>query len=150
MTTPFELLYGVKARFPSFPNPNPDIQKLHYGESFASERLQILQHAWQLANSHAAQNSENYKDQFDKNAVPHSYKVGDLVLYSEYNFLGKNKKLAPKFLGPATIIDINDTNAKIKCSNNKIKSLNVSHLKHFVLESAKQKLHHRPDDDLFP
>ena len=86
MTTPFELLHGVKARFPSF--PNPDIQNLHYGESFASERLQILKHARQLANEHAARNSENYRDQFDKIAVLHNYKVGDLVLFSEYNFLG--------------------------------------------------------------
>ena len=44
MTAPFQLLYGVKARFPSF--PNPDIQNLHYGE-----RLQILKHARQLANA---------------------------------------------------------------------------------------------------
>ena len=80
MTTPFELLYRVKARFPSF--PNSDIQNLHYGESFASERLDILKHARQLATEHAARNSENYKDQFDKSAVPHSYKVGDLVLFS--------------------------------------------------------------------
>ena len=81
MTTPFELSYRVKARFPSI--PNPDIQNLHYGKSFASERLQILKHARQLANAHSAQNSKNYKDQFDKSAAPHSYNVGDLMLFSE-------------------------------------------------------------------
>ena len=60
MTTPFELLYRVKARFPSI--PNPDIQNLHYGESFASERLQMFKHARQLANEHSAQNTKIYKD----------------------------------------------------------------------------------------
>ena len=80
MTTPFELLYRVKARFPSF--PNLDIQNLHYGESFASERLLILKHACQLAKEHAARNSENYKDQFNKTTVPYDYTIGDLVLYS--------------------------------------------------------------------
>ncbi len=40
-TTPFELLFGEKPRLPSF--PNPDIQRLHYGESTAAERYQLLQ-----------------------------------------------------------------------------------------------------------
>ena len=69
MTTLFELLYGIKAQTPSL--PNPDNQHLYYGESFAYERLQMLQHARQLANEHAAKNSQNYKDQFDKSAKPH-------------------------------------------------------------------------------
>jgi len=30
-TTPFELLFGEKARLPSF--PNEDIQQIHYGET---------------------------------------------------------------------------------------------------------------------
>jgi transposase InsO family protein len=34
-TTPFELLFGEKARLPSF--PNEDIQQLHYGETSAAE-----------------------------------------------------------------------------------------------------------------
>ncbi len=32
-TTPFKLLFGEKARLPSF--PNEDIQKVHYGETSA-------------------------------------------------------------------------------------------------------------------
>ncbi len=39
--TPFELLFGTKPRLPSF--PNPDIQRLHYGESSSAERYQLLQ-----------------------------------------------------------------------------------------------------------
>ncbi len=39
-TTPFELLYGMKPRTPSI--PGQDVQRKFYGESFASERLQIL------------------------------------------------------------------------------------------------------------
>ncbi len=33
-TTPFELLFGEKARLPSF--PNEDIQQIHYGETSAA------------------------------------------------------------------------------------------------------------------
>ena len=47
--------------------------------------------------------------------------------------MGKNPKLAPTYTGPAEIIDINDTNAKVKI-NNKIKILNVNKLKLFLQE----------------
>jgi hypothetical protein len=40
-TTPFELLFGEKARLPSF--PNEDIQKIHYGETYAAECFNLLQ-----------------------------------------------------------------------------------------------------------
>jgi hypothetical protein len=42
----------------------------------------------------------------------------------------KNLKLVLKWKGPAEIIDINDTNPKVKLKN-KIKVLNVAKLKHF-------------------
>jgi hypothetical protein len=44
--------------------------------------------------------------------------------------VGKNPKLAQNYTGPGEIIDINDTNAKMKI-NNKIKVLNVNKLKLF-------------------
>jgi hypothetical protein len=40
-TTAFELLFGEKARLPSF--PNEDIQQIHYGETSATERFNLLQ-----------------------------------------------------------------------------------------------------------
>ncbi len=46
-------------------------------------------------------------------------------------YVGKNPKLAPTFTGPGEIIDINDTNAKVKI-NNKIKVLNMNKLKLFL------------------
>ncbi len=41
--------------------------------------------------------------------------------------------MAPTYTGPGEIIDINDTNAKVKI-NNKIKILNVNKLKLFLQE----------------
>jgi hypothetical protein len=40
-TTPFELLFGEKPQLQSF--PNLEIQRLHYCESTAAERYQLLQ-----------------------------------------------------------------------------------------------------------
>jgi len=59
--------------------------------------------------------------------MPHSFKIGDNVLISNDFNVSKNPKLAPTYTGPGKIIDINDTNAKVKL-NNKIKILNVNKL----------------------
>ena len=50
---------------------------------------------------------------------------------SPMNFQGKNAKLAPKWIGPAKIIDVNDTNARIKTAKGKEKVINVEGLKLF-------------------
>jgi hypothetical protein len=71
------------------------------------------------------------KATFDNNRVPHKFKIGDKVLISNDFYIGQNPKLAPTFTGPGEIIDINDTDAKVKI-NNKIKILNVNKLKLFL------------------
>ncbi len=65
--------------------------------------------------------------------MPHKFKIGDKVLISNDFYVGKNPKLAPTYTGPGEIIDINDTNAKVKL-NNKIKILKVNKLKLFLQE----------------
>jgi len=79
-TTPFELLFSIRPRLPSL--PAPEIQSQHYGESFPAERLQLLQHARQIARKHAEQQGLKYKTNFDTHAAPHNFKVeqNDLVL----------------------------------------------------------------------
>jgi hypothetical protein len=62
--------------------------------------------------------------------MPHTFKIGDKVLIANNFDTTKNPKLVPNWKGPGKIIDINDTNAKIKFKN-KIKVLNVAKLKHF-------------------
>ncbi len=130
-TTPFELLFGEKARLPSF--PNEDIQQLHYGETSAAERFNLLQKLRAKAHQSATEQGLKSKSTFDRNMVPHKFKIGDKVLISNDFYVGKNPKLAPTFTGPGEIIDINDTNAKVKI-NNKIKILNLNKLKLFLQE----------------
>jgi hypothetical protein len=132
-TTPFELLYGMKPRTPSI--PGQDVQRKFYGESFASERLQILQKARQIAKENLDEKQKAYKEQHDKKAKDHKFSMGQKVWYLETNFLGKNKKLAPKYCGPATIIEVNESVAKIKTEKNKLKTVNVNKLKLFQEDS---------------
>ena len=131
-TTPYELLYGMKPRTPSL--PAADIERKFYGESFASERLQILQKAREMAKHHIEESQGKYKVQHDKNAQPHNFSIGQQVWYSQTDFLNVNQKLAPKWLEPATIVEVNESIVKIKLSNNRHKNFNVKRLKHFVPE----------------
>ncbi len=57
--------------------------------------------------------------------MPHPFKIGDKVLIANEFDATKNAKLVPNWKGPGEIIDINDTNAKIKFKK-KIKVLNVA------------------------
>ncbi len=73
------------------------------------------------------------------------------MLISNDFYVGKNPKLAPTFTGPGEIIDINDTNAKVKI-NNKIKVLNVNKLKLFLQDDdsdQKQNLQEFDFNDTF-
>jgi len=73
----FELLFGERPRLPSF--PNPEIQRLHCGESISAERYQLLQKIRFLAKNIASDNSAKIKNNFDKSAFPHDFHLNDLV-----------------------------------------------------------------------
>jgi len=92
-TTPFELLFGVKPRLPSF--PAPEIERQHYGESFAAERLQILQHACKIANQNATEQGTKYKLNYDTKAAPHKFTIGQKIFLTDTTAIGKNSKLSP-------------------------------------------------------
>ena len=72
------------------------------------------------------------------------------MLYHNQTFLGKNKKFAPKWLGPATIVKINKTNVRIKCKSGKSgksgTKLNVSHIKIFKIINSE---HYEAEQDEF-
>jgi len=59
------------------------------------------------------------------------------VLISNDFYVGKNPKLAPTFTDLCEIVDINDTNAKVKI-NNKIKVLNMKKLKLFLQDNESE------------
>ncbi len=61
--TPFELLFGTKPRLPSF--PNPEIYRLHYGESTSAEGFQLPQKICFLAKNIAKDSGKQIKENFD-------------------------------------------------------------------------------------
>jgi hypothetical protein len=92
-TMPFELLFGEKARLPSFPNEY--IQQIHYGETSAAEQFNFLQKLRAKAHQMASEHGFKSKNNFDKNTSAHNFKSGEKVLISNDFYTGKNPKLAP-------------------------------------------------------
>ena len=101
-----------------------------------------------LAHQHAQRTGQVTKDNFNKNTKAHSLKIGDSVLIKEMNFQGKNAKLAPKWIGPAKIIDVNDTNARIKTAKGKEKAMERLKLFNSSEASTDQNDASHPDVDL--
>jgi len=97
-----------------------------------------LQKARQIAKENIEEKQIQYKEQHDKKAKDHDFSIGQQVCYMQSEFLGKNRKLAPTYIGPASIIEINKSVAKIKMDKNKVKTLKVNKLKHFFLGKDKQ------------
>jgi len=52
-----------------------------------------------------------------KKALPHSFKIGHKALIANDFDTTKNPKLVPNWKGTGEILDINDTNTKIKFKN---------------------------------
>ncbi len=97
----------------------------------------MLQHARQVARQHATQQGQKYKENFDKTAASHKFKIDQKVWLSDTTALGKNPKLTPKWLGPYKIVDLNENNGKLEIKNKKFKIVNVSRLKTFCEPSEK-------------
>ena len=131
--TPYLLTFGMEPRLPSF--PNPDLREKFYGESSAADMFQKLQLARQLATENNLNATENNKIAFDKKAKPHSFAINQLVLLEEYNFLGRNQKLSPKFSGPHIILNLKGThNAEILMKNKRKVIVNIERLKPYFSE----------------
>jgi hypothetical protein len=112
-TTPFNLLYGMKPRLPSF--PVEELQRINYGEGFVAERMQLLQQTRRMAEANSSEASEKYKEQHDKTAKEHNFQVGDQVLIDNQLFVSKNKKFSPMWIGPFVITKIiNKQNVEVK------------------------------------
>jgi hypothetical protein len=94
----------------------------------------MLHQARKLAHQTANEQGEKYKNSYDKNIALHTFAIGQKVWLSDTTSIGKNAKLAPNWVGPYEIVDVNDTNAKLKIKN-KLKIVNIARLKPFMEET---------------
>jgi hypothetical protein len=67
---------------------------------------------------------------FDKSATHHEYQVGQFVLMEDFNFLNKNRKLAPRFSGPFRILRVKGShNLELLITNGRKIVVNVARVK---------------------
>jgi hypothetical protein len=84
----------------------PDFRRLHDPDSSENNLLSTLHHARDLAVENNLLATDKQKEYFDKQASHHTFHEGQFVLLNEFNFLNKNKKLAPKYSGPFKILHV--------------------------------------------
>jgi hypothetical protein len=85
----------------------------------------MLHQARKLAQQTTTEQGEKYKNSYDQKSAQHKFAIGQKVWLSDTTSIGKNAKLTPSGVGPYKIVDINDTNAKLKIKN-KFKIVNVA------------------------
>ena len=89
---PFFLTFGMEPRHPSL--PTPDIRRKFYGKLSNDKLMLRLLTARDVARRNNEDATETSQTHVNKQASPHSFSLGQLVLLDEHSFLGKNAKLA--------------------------------------------------------
>ncbi len=133
--TPFSVTYGLEARLPAF--FAPDLRRLHDPANQEGDFSSRLQAARELAVAHNLVATEQQKEYFDKKATHHDYHEGQFVLLDDFNFLNKNRKLAPKFSGPFKILRIKSPhNVELLLANGRKIVINVAHIKPYFSSAS--------------
>ena len=128
--TPFELLFGRKPPLPNFMNEKASLNYSTY-DDYVNEVKQRLQIVHQLASDKINNKKLNEKDHYDQKCVKYTFKIGDKVLlYDESVRRGRSKKLESPWVGPYTIIELHNVNAKIK-KGRSCQTVHLNRLKYF-------------------
>ncbi len=130
-STPFELTYGMKPRLPSL--PIPELQRISYGEGFVAERLQLLKKAREIALEDSFKAGDSYKEAHDKKSSAHNLLEGDFAYLDNQLFLGKNKKLSQRWIGPYLVTRVlNEQNVELQISPKRRQIHSAYRLKKFI------------------
>ncbi len=125
--TPFSLTYGIDARMPAF--FAPDFRHPPDPDSANDNLLGTLQNAKDLAVQNNLLATDKQEEYFDRKAKHHMFHE----LLNEFNFLNKNKKLAPKFSGPFKILRVKWLhNVELLLTNGRKIIVNVTRVKQYL------------------
>ena len=124
--TPMEMLFGFVSEKPS--NLKRDPAPLYNHDSYCEELRFKMQKCHLEAKRHLLQRKVSSKTYYDKSANPTRFEIGDRVLLKDPV---RRSKLAPIWLGPFVVCQINgETNTTIR-QNGKLKIIHNNRLKHY-------------------
>ncbi|KAL4153837.1 hypothetical protein QTP88_001670 [Uroleucon formosanum] len=125
---PYHLVYGNSVKIPTSLTNEPEPQYNYNDYQYEVKRQ--MQEAQALARSNLLEAKSKSKKQYDKTAKHQSFEVGQKVLLQEK---APKNKLAPKWLGPYKILEVDPTNKNvtIKKSNKKNQTVHQNLLKLF-------------------
>jgi hypothetical protein len=128
-TSPFFLTFGIEPRTPAF--FGADIR--NFLKEDHAKPIQRLAEARRIATENNFEAINKQKENFDKHATFKTFHEGQMVLLDNFNFLGKNRKLAAKFSGPYKILRLKDgRNAELVVNNGRKIVVNVQRLRPFL------------------
>jgi hypothetical protein len=125
--SPYQVMYGMEPRLPSFPAPDMP----NYSESEASDRLRELQITRHIAMEHNLEMTNKNLLQQQKSSSTYEFLPGQLVYYNQTNFLHKNRKLAQNWIGPVAIKRVLFPNLEIVLQNGRKLIIHVDRVKPF-------------------
>jgi hypothetical protein len=127
--TPFELLFGYKARVPSSLQEQPTPRSNY--DYYVSELKGRMQTAHAVARDRLVERKVRSKRDYDKKTVQLTLKVGDKVLLFEESVRrGRSKKMGAKWIGPHAVLAVEGVSATIKRGREAIK-VHTNRLKPF-------------------
>jgi transposase InsO family protein len=133
--TPFSLTFGLEARLPSF--FAPDFRQLYDPELSDDNLLAQLHTAREKAVANNLLATDKQEAYFNCSATHHDYHEGQFVLLSDFSFLNKNCKLAPKFSGPFKILHVKSPhNVELLLANGRKIVVNVARVKPYFSLTA--------------
>jgi hypothetical protein len=128
--SPFELLYGHRARIPSALQARPT-PSYNY-DDYVSELRGRLQSAHTIARENLLQSKARGKLDYDKKTVRIAFSVGDKVLlFDESVRRGRSRKLSAQWVWAYVVLAVDGVNATIKRGRNTVK-VHVNRLKPFL------------------
>jgi len=126
--TPFELLFGYKARVPI------SLQERltpRYNYDYVSELKGRMQTAHAVERDRLVEGKVRSQRDYDKRTVQLTLKVGDKVLlFDESVRRGRSKTLGAKWIGPYVVLTVEGVNATIKRGRDAAK-VHINRLKPF-------------------
>lgn len=113
--TPFELVFGKTSDIPAeFPNKKPD--PIYNHDLYSKELKFRLQTSIAKAKQHIINSKITRTTKENTNREPLDVRIGDKVLVE----VTQRRKMDPLYEGPYTVVEISNTNCKLKSNNRNI------------------------------